>query len=130
MHTELVIGPSPSELSSKAAFLIFPIAHQYDMRAMLIYCDKAIDGGLELWPLSPIPSSKVSSFSGLVQWLALADAQQCDPVVRRCLSQLNQQLHGPLGTLYGVLASSHLRKLMDGLRPDTKTDLMSMMAGL
>ena len=84
---------------------------------------------LELWPSGPIEASDVPKHPGLVQWLALADAKQCAPLVETCLSQL---LHdgGSTDAIHEALASPHLRQLMEELRPETKADIMLKMAGL
>ena len=124
-----MIGPSPSDLSVAAAFRIFPIAHKYDMRPLLLWCGNTVDKTqLQLWPSAPIASSKVHQHPGFVQWLALADAKQSAPLIKACLAQLTQL--DANGALRGSLASPRLRKLMDGLRSETKTDIMCRMAGL
>ena len=130
---DLDLGRNPSDLSIKAAFRIFPIAHQYNMRVILKYSERAFEAArktasLDLWPSTPITSSEVPKHPGLVQWLALADSKHCAPLVESCLSQLL-----PLDsndTIRRALASPHLRKLVDGLHSETKTDIMSKMAGL
>ena len=127
--SDLLIGPYPLELSGETAFRIFPIAHQYDMRTLVVWCGKAIDRAqLDLWPSAPIASSQVPEYPGLVQWLALADSLHCVPVVESCLSRLLNRDSDD--TIRGVLASPHLRKLMDGLHSETKTGIMCRMAGL
>ena len=128
---DLGIGPNPLYLSNEASFRVFTIAHQYDMQLLLRWCNEAVNRApmsLELWPSEPIASSQVPKHPGLVQWLALADSKHCTPLVETCLSQLLCQDDG--GIVHGVLASPHLRKMMDGLSSDTKTGIMCKMAGL
>ena len=124
-----MIGPNPSELSSEAAFRIFPIAHQYEMRTILVWCSGAVGKAtLDLWPSAPIASSQVPKHPGLVQWLALADAKQCAPLVETCLSQLLCQESND--AIHEAAASPHLSPLIDGLRPETKTSIIYQMAGM
>ena len=126
---DLELGPPPSELSSEAAFRIFPIAHQYDMQLLQRWCRQAIRRApLDLWPSAPIASSQVPQHPGLVHWLALADSKQCTPLVEACLSQLLCQESDK--AIHEALASPHLRQLIDGLRPETKTSIICKMAGL
>ena len=130
---ELDLGPSLSELSNEVAFRIFPIAHQYDMRAILKYSEAAFETAckaapLALWPSAPIASSQVPKHPGLVQWLALADSKQCAPLVESCLSQLLPSDSND--TIRRALASPHLCEMVDGLHSETKTDIIRKMAGL
>ena len=130
---DLCIGPSPYVLCHEAAFRIFPIAHQYNIRAILKYSEAAFETAskaapLALWPSAPIASSQVPNHPGLIQWLALADAKQCAPLVESCLSQLLPSDSND--TIRRALASPHLSKMMDGLHSETKTDIMYKMAGL
>ena len=130
---DLCIGPSPHLLYNKVAFRIFPIAHQYNMRAILNYSERAFERAskaapLALWPSVHIASSQVPKHPGLVQWLALADSKHCTPLVESCLSQLLPSDSND--TIRRALASPHLRKLVDGLHSETKTDIMCKMAGL
>ena len=126
---DLEIGPGPSGLSSEAAFRIVPIAHQYDMQLLLKWCNRAIERvHLDLWPSAPIASSEVPKHPGLLQWLALADSKQCAPLVETCLSQLLCQDSDE--AIHEAVASPHLRQLIDGLRPETKTSIIYKMAGL
>ena len=125
---DVLVGPSPTEMSCKSAFRIFPIVHQYGMHLMVGCCEKAFKREQPgLWPSDPIASSEVPNHPGLVQCLALADAKQCDSLVQSCLSQLCKQ--GSSDVL-DALASPHLDKLVDGLRPETKDRLIRGMAGL
>ena len=115
------------------AFRIFPIAHQYNMRVIVKYSEAAFEAAskaapLALWPSAPIASSSVPKHPGLVQWLALADSKHCAPLVESCLSQLLPSDSND--TLRRALASPHLRKLVDGLHTETKTDIIYKMAGL
>ena len=115
------------------AFRIFPIAHQYNMHVILKYSEAAFETASKaapraLWPSAPIASSQVPKHPGLVQWLALADSKQCAPLVESCLSQLLPSDSND--TVRRALASPHLRKLMDGLHSETKTDIMRNMAWL
>ena len=127
--SDLMIGPNPCELDSEAAFRIFSIAHQYEMRTILVWCSRAVDKAqLDLWPSAPIASSQVPKHPGLVQWLALADSKQCAPLVESCLSQLLSWASND--TIRRALASPHLCQLVDGLRSETKLDIMRKMAGL
>ena len=126
---DLVIGPNPAELTSIAAFRIFPIADQYDIRAVHMWCSKAVDKAtLDLWPSAPIASSEVPKHPGLLQWLALADSKQCAPMVETCLSQLLCQESD--AAIHEAVASPHLRQLIDSLRPETKTSIICKIAGL
>ena len=93
------------------------------------WCCKAIDKApLDLWPSAPIASSEVPKHPGLIQWLALADSKQCAPLVETCLTQLLCQETDE--AIYKAVASPHLRELIDGLRPETKTGIIFKMAGL
>ena len=112
-----------------AAFRIFPIADQYDMRVVHMWCSKAVDKAtLDLWPPAPIVSSEVSKHPGLLQWLALADSKQCAPLVESCLSQLLCKESDK--AIHEAVASPHLRQLIVGLRPETKDNIIFKMAGL
>ena len=127
--TDVKIGPNPMELSPTAAFQILSIAHQYGFGFILSWCQEAFERSrLDLWPSKPIASSEVTNHPGLVQCLALADAKQCDSMVQSCLSQLIKP--GADKTIRDALSSSHLYKMMDGLRSETKTDILCRMAGL
>ena len=126
---DLGLGPPFSELSIEAAFRILPIAHQYDMQLLLRWCSQAVcKTPLELWPPVPIASSRVPKHPGLLQWLALADAKQCAPLVEACLSQLLDQQSDE--AIHEAVASPHLRQIIDGLRPETKTSIICKMAGM
>ena len=103
------------------------------MHAILKYSEAAVESAskaavLTLWPSAPIASSQVPKHPGLIQWLALADSKQCTPLVESCLSQLLPSDSN--NTIRRALASPHLRKLVDGLHSETKTDIMCKMAGL
>ena len=116
-------------MSPETAFRIFPVAHKYGMELMTTCCEKAFQRGqLDLWPSQPIASSDVANHTGLVQCLALADARHCDALVQNCLSKLIKP--GGDDTIRDALSSPHLYKLMDGLRSETKTNVMCRMAGL
>ena len=129
LSADLEFGPPPSDLSCEAAFRIYPIAHQYDLQLLLRWCGKAVDRApLDLWPSAPIASSQVPKHPGLLQWLALADSKQCAPLVETCLSQLLCQDSDK--AIHEAVASPHLRQLIDGLRPETKTSIICKMAGL
>ena len=127
---DLLIGPNPSELSSETAFRIFPLAHQYEIRTILVWCSSAVidKAPLGLWPSARIASSQVPKHPGLVQWLALADSKQCAPLVETCLSQLLCQESDE--AIHEAVASPHLRQIIDGLRPETKTSIIFKLAGL
>ena len=128
-HADLEIGSGPLGLNSETAFRIVPIAHQYDMPLLLKWCNKAIERvQLDLWPSAPIASSQVPEYPGLLQWLALADSKQCAPLVETCLSQLLCQESDE--AIHEAVASPHLRQIIDGLRPETKTSIICKMAGL
>ena len=128
--SDAYVGSSPDELSQEAAFRIFPIAHQYGMQLVVLWCEKAFASSqLDLWPSEPIASSKVLNHPGLVQCLALADAKQCDSLVQSCLSQMIKP-GSVTQNIHSALASPHLDKLMDGLRPDTKNKIIRRLVGL
>ena len=94
-----------------------------------MWCSEAVGKAtLDLWPSAPIASSQVSKHPGLIQWLALADSKQCVPLVESCLSQL--LCHETNDAIHEAAASPHLRQLIDGLRPETKTSVICKMAGL
>jgi len=117
-------------MSRETAFRIFPIVHQYGMQLMVRCCEKAFERSqLALWPSEPIASSEVLNHPGLVQCLALADAKQCDSLVQSCLSQLIKP-GSVTQNILGALASPHLDKLMDGLRPDTNRMIIRKLVGL
>ena len=112
-----------------AAFWIFPIVDQYDMRVIHMWCSLAVNKApLDLWPLAPIASFEVPKHPGLLQWLALADSKQCAPLVETCLSQLLSWESDE--AIHEAVASPHLRRLIDGLRPETKTSIICKMARL
>ena len=99
------------------------------MQLLQRWCCQAIRRApLDLWPSAPIASSQVPQHPGLVHWLALADSKQCTPLVEACLSQLLCQESDK--AIHEALASPHLRQLIDGLRPETKTSIICKMAGL
>ena len=94
-----------------------------------MWCTKAVGRAtLDLWPSEPIASSQVPKQPGLLQWLALADSKQCDPLVATCLSQLLCPESDE--AMLEAVASPHLHQLIDGLRPETKTSIIFKMAGL
>ena len=94
-----------------------------------MWCSRAVDKAqLYLWPSTPVASSHVPKYPGLVQWLALADSKHCVPLVESCLSQLLPSDSN--NTIRRALTSPHLRKIMDGLHSETKTGIMCKMAGL
>ena len=125
---DVFVGSSPSEMSPKTAFRIFPIVHEYGMQMMVEWCEKAFQRiPLDLWPPAPIATSEVPNHPGLVQCLALADAKQCDSLVQSCLSQL---IKPGSSEVRNALVSPHLDKLVDGLRPETKDRIIRGMAGL
>ena len=100
------------------------------MRTVLVWCSSAVvdKAPLDLWPSAPIASSEVPKHPGLIQWLALADSKQCAPLVETCLSQLLCQDSDE--AIHEAVVSPHLRSLIDGLRPETKTSIIFKMAGL
>ena len=117
-------------MGRSVAFRIFPIAHQYGMKLVVLWCEKAFTRSkLALWPSDPIASSEVPNHPGLVQCLALADAKQCDSLVRSCLSRLIKT-SSVKKNIRNALASPHLDKLMDGLRSDTKDKIIRKLVGL
>ena len=128
--SDVLFGPSPSEMSRETAFRIFPIVHQYGMQLMVGCCDKAFQRSqLDLWPSDSIASSEVPNHPGLVQCLALADAKQCDSLVQSCLSQLIKP-GSVTENIRDALGSPHLNALIDGLRSETKSKVIRRMAGL
>ena len=131
-HSELEIGTPPSELSIHNAFLIFPIAHQYEFKAILNACSRAvIKERLDIWPSDPIASSEVPHHPGLVQWLVLADAKQCDSILDSCLARLTAyDASKDMRLIREALASPTLSRIMEGLRPETMIKAMRLMAGL
>ena len=79
-------------------------------------------------------ASEVAQHPGLLQWLALADEKQDDDIVAICLRQLvddnaDTREAAALPVL-NALSSYCLRPLIGGLRSETKTDIMSRMAGI
>jgi len=132
LNTDFNIGPGPNELSPGAAFRILPVAQQYDFGTIQSWCENAFERSqLDLWPSDPIASSEVLDHPGLVQCLALADAKQCDSMVQSCLSQLIKP--GSVSshdTVFDALASPHLDTLIDGLRTETKSEIIRRMAGI
>ena len=126
---DLEIGPGPLCLSSEEVFRIVSIAHHYDMQLLLKWCNKAIERvQLDLWPSAPIASSQMPKHPGLLQWLALADAKQCAPLVETWLSQLLCQESN--AAIHEAVTSPHLRHMIDGLRLETKMSMLYKMAGL
>ena len=130
MILDVFVGPSPAKMSRETAFRIFPIVHQYGMQLMVGCCERAfVRNQLALWPSDPIASSDVLNHPGLVQCLALADAKQCDTLVQSCLSQLIKP--GSVSqNIHCALASPHLDKMMDGLRPETYRMIIRRLVGL
>ena len=99
------------------------------MQLLQRLCGQALEKApLDLWPSEPIASSEVPKHPGLIQWLALADSLQCAPLVESCLSQLLCQESDE--AIHEAVASPHLRPLIDGLRPETKTSFICKMAGM
>ena len=131
-NADCKMGPNPSELSPRAAFRFLPIAQQYDFGPIRSWCEEAFHRSqLDLWPSDPIASSEVLNHPGLVQCLALADAKQCDSMVQSCLSKLIKP--GSVyshDTVFDALASPHHDTLIDGLRSQTKSEIIRRMAGL
>jgi hypothetical protein len=100
------------------------------MQMVILWCEKAFASSqLDLWPSDPIASSKVLNHPGLVQCLALADVKQCDSLVQSCLSQLIKP-GSVTQNIHSALASPHLDKLMDGLRPNTNRMIIRKLVGL
>ena len=131
--SDVAIGPSPSELTAKAAFRIFSIAHQYNLQAILFWCKKAVErDDLDLWPEHDLVApSEVSQYPGLFQWLAIADQKQSDDLVAACIAQLTLTADpNVVPNLRGALASAHLEPLLEGLRPETMIKAMRRLAGL
>ena len=86
---------------------------------------------LQLWPSKPIASSEVLSHPGLVQFLALADAKQCDSLVQSCLSQLIKPEGSSSGQMIRqALVSPSLNHLVGSLRPETKDKIIQGLVGL
>ena len=110
---------------------MFPIAHEYGMQLILESCQSMMMAdGLSLWHTEPIASSEVTHHPGLVQCLALADAKQCDTMVQSCLSHLNKPGPAPGVIIREALTSADLSRLLDGLRSETKSAVIRMMADL
>ena len=129
LSADLGIGASPAQLRGESTFPIFLIVHQYNMQLLLRWCWEAVeDSPPDLWPSAPIASSDVPKHPRLIQLLALAESKQCAPLVRACLTRLLKQEDND--AIHGALTSPHLRKLMDGLLSETKTDIMFKMATL
>ena len=63
----------------------------------------------------------------MIQCLAMADAKQCDAVIRSCLSRL-QDNPGSGGIIRSALASRQMSRLIHGLRSETKSIIIQMMA--
>ena len=62
------------------------------MHILLRWCSQVVaNTPLALWPSERIAASEVPKNPGLIQWLALVDSRQCDPMVESCLSQLLKQ---------------------------------------
>ena len=97
-----------------------------------ISCAQAVQSGVDLWPSESIASSEVPHHPGLVQWLAMADAKQCDALVDSCLAQLtalsNDSKAMPI--LREALASPSLSPMLEGLRSETLIKAMRLMVGL
>ena len=133
---DVAIGLSPTELSHETAFRIFPIADQYSLQTILMWCSKAVGKTkLELWSPQPASSSDMAKHPGWVQWLASADEKHNDTLVESCLSHLpvsgdSKSIIPTITTIRQALASPHLRPLMDGLRPETMIKALSHMVGL
>ena len=64
----------------------------------------------------------------MIQWLALADAKQCDSMVQSCIRQLVDRADND--TVHAAFASPHLSQLLDGLRPETSRDITRRLLGL
>ena len=129
--SDLAIG-CPAPVTIKKAFRIFPIAHQYNLKTVLGWCTKSMEADkLKLWPSDSIASSEVPHYPGLVQWLALADAKQCDSIVDYCLAQLTASgASKDMPLIREALASPTLSPMIEGLRPETMIKAMRLMAGL
>ena len=76
-----------------------------------------------------MPSSKVLNHPGLVQCLALADARQCDSLVKECISQLMKP-GSSLQSVHKALLSPQLGKIIDELRPELKDKIIRGLVGL
>ena len=118
-------------MSCKTAFRLLPIAHQYGMQLMFRWCEEAFERSqMTLWPSVPIASSEVTHYPGLVQCLALADSKQCDAMVQSCLSHLKKPGSAPASIIREALNSSDLGRLLDGLRSETKSAVIRIMADM
>ena len=95
------------------------------MEVVMHMCRKSLDeGGMTIWPSKPITSSEVPNHPGLIQWLALADAKQCDSMVQSCLSHLNNLGTSSDDIFREALTLPYLGRLLDGLRSETKSALV------
>lgn len=93
----------------------------------------------ELWPPSSddplMASSEVPNYPGLVQWLALADAKQCDPLINVCMGQFNMWNRFSTSSYTPqharkAMASPDLNKIVSGLRSETKDRIIQGLLGL
>ena len=128
--SDVLVGPSPTEMSQATAFRIFPIVHQYGMQLMTICCVKTFERShMDLWPSDPIASTEVPNHPGLVQCLALADAKQSDSLVQSCLSQMIKPGSSDQ-MIRKALVSPNLNKFVGSLRPETKDKIILGLVGL
>jgi hypothetical protein len=89
----------PPKLPITLAFLVLPIAQQYGMHKVLQLCIRAVEQQASL-PLEQDQKTSNSDSSGsdqdptLFEWLALADARQCTPLINIVLSHLAKAILG------------------------------------
>ena len=113
-------------------FCVLPIAHQYEFHMILQWCEAAAqEAEMTLWPPSssqPVASDAVPHQPDLVQLLALADQRQCEKLVGNCVTQLISSNGDDV--MRQALVSRHLGPMVDGLRSETKSEIIWRMAGL
>ncbi len=137
-----------ADLSPSVAFRIFPIAHAYNMRGILIRCIEAALKGL---------GDGDKTAPDLFQWLAAADVRHYTPLITACLDRLREQQsaaaggnghhessdivskatpaaldlsHARCSAICSTLCDKEHRQLLEGLKPETAFDLVGVMAGL
>lgn len=149
-HANAVVSSKPLHLSHASAYCILPIAHQYDMRAVLERCFKAVkQAPLPLGPTGPALETSDSNNSSsndrkqpptLFDWLELADAKQCTPLLDTVLEHLcksavacnlkNPSKDSALPVVRSALANASIRQRLQHLSPEASMKLLNVTAGL
>lgn len=126
------LSGDPVDLTPACAFAIMPIAHIYDMQAVLKQCQRLVlqqKRPAVFGPLGPEQPGS-SQAPGLFDWLFLADDKQCTPLVQACYEHLRRLDTDSYGIVRAALANPVTRAQFKGLRSDTLLELLHLTTSL